>query len=130
MSVKPCIQAMWLADEVTCDEATGKVTVRGLFNQIYAAPPAKVFDAPAYLFFGLTGVHGEVRLRLCYADLSTNRILIERPVVVSHTDPLALTDVVIRLSRMPIPHSGVYAWELYFDGELLGISRVNAFADS
>ena len=129
MPVNPLFQSMWLADDVTLDEATGKVTITGLFNQIYAKPPAKEFDAPAYLFFALTGVHGPITLRLCYVDLADSSVLLERPVSVDSTDPLAITDVVVRLKKMPIPHSGMYAWELYFGDELLGVSRVRAFAE-
>jgi hypothetical protein len=57
---------------------------------------------------------------VCYVDLSNNEVLIERSFVVQSSDPLTLTDVAIRLKKMPIPHSGVYAWELYCDGDLIG----------
>jgi hypothetical protein len=127
---KPLVQALWLADDVSKDPATGKVTVKGLFDRVYAKPPANEFNSRAYLFFGITGVHGKVSLRLCYVDLSDNAVLLQRQWELERTDPVALLDVAIRLRKIPIPHSGVYAWELYCDDDQIGSARIRAFAGS
>jgi hypothetical protein len=124
VSIKPSLQALWLADEVSPDDATGKVTVSGIFNQI-EVDPGTDFTAPAHLFFALRDVHGRVELILLYVDLDDNGVLLERSVQVDGS-PLLTTDVCVRISKMPVPHPGVYSWELLFGNELLGASRVQA----
>lgn len=128
MATKPMLQQIWLADDVIRDDTTGKVTVAGIFDRIEATPPEKVFTAPAYLFFALTGLHGPLDLHLCYVDMLDLRILMRLPIRVLGNDPLATIDVAVRLKKMPIPRSGQFAWELYLGNELLGCSRVRADA--
>lgn len=75
--------------------------------------------------FAVRGVHGEARLTLQYIDLSNDHLLIERPVRVEG-EPLDTTDMSVRVNRIPVPHPGVYAWDLYAGVELLGTCRVTA----
>src|SRR5687767_10672869 len=118
MSLKPSLQAMWLADDVSVDEATGKVTVSGIFNQIEIKAPETAFTSQAYLFFALSDVRTAADLRLCYVDLRTLEVLRERPIRVECADPLGVTDVLVEVNSMPVPHPGAYAWELYFGSEM------------
>lgn len=126
LAVTPFLQALWLADEISQDSATGKVTVRGIFDQIEVDSPATHFTCVAYLFFAVRNVHRRVDLVLRYVDLSTNEVLLERPVALESDGPLATTDVSIHLPRIPVPHSGEFAWELYCGNDVIGVSRVIA----
>jgi hypothetical protein len=130
MPVNPTLQALWLVEDVTTDESTGKVTVVGLFNQIVLPSGATEYDQPSTIFFSVSGVHGLAMMKLCFVDLTTLEVLRERPVRVDATDPLEVTDLVVRVNEMPVPHDGVYAWELYCDGEMLGSSRLTFRLDS
>jgi hypothetical protein len=125
MSIKPSLQALWLADEVAPNHDTGKVTVSGIFNQIEVELGAD-FTSPASLFFALRDVHGRVELTLLYVDLSTNEILVERELSVDG-NPLLTMDVSVSLPKIPVPHPGGYAWELHWENEMLGASRLEAF---
>ena len=69
-------------------------------------------------------------MRLYFVDLTTLEVLLERPVRVEADDPIEVTDLVIRINDMPVPHAGVYAWELHSNGEMLGTSRVTFRIDS
>jgi hypothetical protein len=126
MAVTPSLQSLWLADDVTTDSQTGKVTAQGIFDEIEIKRPATQFDSPASLFFGLIGMHGNADFQLCYVDLSNNEVLMERAVRVECSDPLSVTGVQVRLPKMPVPHPGIYTWELYCGGELLGCTRITA----
>lgn len=126
MPIIPSLQALWLADEVSRDDETGKITLAGIFDQIEIQSPAEAFSSSAFLFFAIGGVHGETELVLAYVDLSDNSVLLERRLPVASESPLATTAVCIPLPSIPVPHPGVYAWELYWNDERLGTSRVTA----
>jgi Family of unknown function (DUF6941) len=125
MPIKPSLQALWLADEVVPNPVDGKVTVSGIFDQITVRPGTD-FTSPASLFFALRDVHGKVELTLLYVDLANNEVLVERKLSVQGT-PLLTTDVCVSLPRIPVPHAGCYAWELHWENEMLGASRLEAF---
>jgi hypothetical protein len=130
VNIKPSLQALWLAEDVTKDPRTGKVSVTGIFDVIEVEHHAKAFTSPAMLFFSLREVHGEVELDLAYTDLSDNRVLMGRKQKVSSTSPLETVDVAIVLHKIPVPHPGEYAWELYWGNEMLGASRLSARVDA
>ena len=121
------LQALWLLDEVEFDEDTQRVTLRGIFNSIRVEDGAGAASGAA-VFFAVRGVHDEVRLTLRYVDLRTNMTLITRPVRVEGT-PLDTIDFTVRVNEMPVPHAGVYVWELLCGEDVLGSVRVEAFVN-
>lgn len=126
MSLVPSLQAMWLAEDVTKDPGTGKVTVRNLFDQIALPDGETVFDAPVRLFFGISDQRPDVKLFLCFVDYSDYRVLKGREIKIYGLSPLAVTDVQVTVGATPIPHPGVYAWELHHEGEIIGRSQITA----
>jgi hypothetical protein len=124
--VKPSLQALWLVEDAAQDPATGKINITGLFDQIEVSRPATHFTAPAFLFFALTEVHGQVDLALRYVDLSDLSLFVERLLSVASADPLASTVVCVAAPPMPVPHAGVYAWELWWQNDIIGSSRIVA----
>jgi hypothetical protein len=124
--VKPLLQALWLVDDANQDSSTGKIDVTGLFDVIEIQRPATHFTAQAFLFFVLTGLHGQVALTLRFVDLSDLSLLLDRPFSVYGSDPLASEVVCLAVPAMPIPHPGIYVWELYWQNELIGSSRITA----
>jgi hypothetical protein len=65
----PSIQAIWLADCVTVDEKTDKVTAVGLFDHIDVAHAGYVFSTE-FLLFALRDLGGEASFSLQYAARS------------------------------------------------------------
>jgi len=126
VSVKPSLQALWLVDDAAQDPGTGKINVTGLFDQIEIQRPATHFAAQAFLFFALIGLHGEVDLTLRYVDLSDLSILLDHSFSVHAADPLTSKVVCVTAPAMPVPHPGIYAWELYWQNEMIGSSRITA----
>lgn len=126
MSVKPLLQALWLVDDAHQDSNTGKINVTGLFDVIEIQRPATHFTAPAFLFFTLIGLHGQVDMTLFYVDLSDLSVLLDRPFRVQSNDPLASQVVCLAVPPMPVPHPGIYSWELHWQNDMIGSSRITA----
>jgi hypothetical protein len=126
MPIKPSLQSLWLADSVTKDPETGKVDVRGMFDQIEIQEPSREFTSPGNLYCGLRDVHGSLTLSFRYTDLQDNSILVDRSLPVRHDDPLVTLDVVVAIKKIPVPHAGVYLWELVWENEVIGSSRLTA----
>ena len=123
MSVKPSLQALWLADEVNLND-DGKVTVGGMFDEI-TVRSGEDFTTRAYLFFSLRDIHGRVSLRLTYTNLNDNDVLLERTFNVTG-EPLQTTDIKVLIDEIPVPHAGSYVWELFHGDDQLGSTRVEA----
>ncbi len=126
MHVKPSLQALWLVDKVERAPDTGKVNVTGMFNAINVEEPSREFTAPAFLFFALRGVHGPITLSFRFVDLEDQSVLIDRSLPLTHDDPLTPLDVILPLRHMPVPHAGVYVWELVWENEVIDSLRLTA----
>ncbi len=124
--MKPSLQAIWLADTASQDENTGKVTVSGMFDCVEVKAEETEFASPAVVFFALREVHGRVDLSLLLVDLSTDEAILRRLFAVQNDNPLATTDVVLNVPSIPVPHPGSFAWELYWNEESIGTSRLEA----
>jgi len=98
-----------------------------MFDCVTIDPESVRYGRTCVLFFAIASLHGEAKLNLTLEDLADNEIL--RSVVwkVEGDDPVHSTDVMIRMSWLPVPHPGAYAWNVYDeDGELLGSCRYEA----
>jgi hypothetical protein len=123
----PTLQNLWLVDAVEFDEETQKLNLRGVADRIEIPSGAELTYA-ASVFFCVGGVHGEARMTLHYVDLSSGVVLLVRPLRVEGT-PLETTDVTVRFNRIPVPHEGAYAWELWYGLEPLSTLRVEVQVD-
>jgi hypothetical protein len=128
VGLKPSIQALLLADDVSEDPVTRKLTVTGIFDVIEVQRPATHFTAPAYLFLALKDVLGQIEVVVHYVDLRDHRVLVQYTrLIAQHHDRLATAVTALRLcAGIPVPHPGVYAFELHTGNELLGSIRVEA----
>jgi hypothetical protein len=124
--MKPSLQALWLVDDANQDSDTGKINITGMFDVIEIERPATHFAAGASLFFALTGLHGKVDLTLRYVNLSDLSVLLERPLSVAADSPLVAKVVCVAAPPMPVPRPGIYAWELYWQDDMIGSSRLTA----
>src|SRR4051794_22227016 len=112
------MQALWLTDDAQQDPKTGKINVTGLCDVIEVERSQTHFSAKAYLFFALVGIHGQIDLTLRYVDLSDLSVLVDRAFSVTHNDPLVSKVVCLAAPAMPVPHPGVYVWELWWQNEV------------
>jgi hypothetical protein len=126
MAAAPSLQAIWIADNAFQNE-DGKVTVSGMFDRIDIDYPATSYTRPAVLFFCLRDVRGIIELTLRYVDLDDNSVLKEKRIPVQCESPMLTQDVRIDIKSIPIPHTGVFAWELLCKGTMLGCCQINAY---
>ena len=121
----PVLQALVLADQVYVDALTGKKIVAGIFNQLRARKFPARFARQTYAFICLTEVQGRVQLSLRYVDLTDNSVLLQTEFAVQSENPLQSVEVIIQVPPFPMPHPGVYAFEVLCENEPLGALRVN-----
>lgn len=77
-----------------------------------------------YLYFALTGMHGNIPLKVCFVDLSTSNNLFEIAFGVTSADPVAVSEYVIPLPRLPITGPGTFSIDLLYSDELIGSWRL------
>jgi hypothetical protein len=126
MNVRPILQALVLADHVYIDAKTGKKIIAGTFNHLAAPNFPSAFGRTTYAFISMTEVHGTTPVTLRYTDLSTSETLLEiRDLPMeAPNDPLATVEMVVELPRFPMPHEGIFAFEVYAHDEPIGSLRI------
>lgn len=121
----PTLQALVLADQIYVDTRTGKKVIAGTFSCLWAREFPTKYHAPTWAFVCLTNVQGDCTLTLRYVDLATNSVLLEgAPACITSEDRLATQELVIEVPTFPMPHAGVYAFEVYAGDNLLGSLRI------
>jgi hypothetical protein len=139
-NVKPILQAMVIADRVYRDGVTGKHIIAGTFNRLFFSkgppivPPADAGGQPKmiggldagspYAYISLTDVRGKVPLVFRYVDLQDNTPILQANVVVEASSPLDMVEFVLPLPKLPVPHAGVFAFELLYNDEPVGSHRI------
>ena len=77
-----------------------------------------------YLYFALTGMHGNIPLKVCFVDLANSNNLFEIAFGVTSADPVAVSEYVIPMPRLPITGPGTFSLDLLYDDELIGSWRL------
>jgi hypothetical protein len=127
MHIRPILQALVLADHIYIDAKSGKKIIAGTFNHLASPTFPSFFGRPTFAFLSLTDVHGSVTINLKYVDLANNEVLMEMRdlELESPGDPLATVEMVVELPRFPMPHPGVFAFEVYAFEEPIGSLRIH-----
>ena len=126
MSVKPVLQALVLADHIYIDSNTGKKIIAGTFNQLNAHEFPTDFGAPLYVFLSMTDVHGSAKVELRFVDLSSEEIqMAMSDLVIQAPNPLDTVELVVEVPSLPMPHPGVFSFEVWVGNDLIGSLRVS-----
>ena len=121
----PTLQALILADLVHRDRETLKTTILGTFNELQSPDFPSTMDQLTYAFMQLTNVRGRVDIALRYVDLSDNKVLLEcQGITISGRDPLATVEFAIQIPPYPMPHEGVYVFEVCANDDVIGAKRI------
>lgn len=121
----PKVQAIVLADHIYVDPQTGKMTLIGTFNRLWAKSFPSVFSRPTALYVNLTNIRGQVQVDMRWVDLADGSVLLSSPTLdVVADDPLTSAELLIEVPPFPLPHAGVYAFELFGNDERLGGMRI------
>jgi hypothetical protein len=126
VAVKPVLQALVLADQIYTDGRSGKKVIAGTFNRLWTHKMPARFGQTTWAFICLTEVRGTIQIRLRYRDLRSSEVLLETgEIEVKSDDPLVSAEIIVQVPPFPMPHEGVYAFEVYTGEELLGSLRVS-----
>ena len=122
---KPRLQALILADQYYEDSQTGKRIVAGIFNSLMASEFPATFSQATWAYVSLTDLRGTMKMVLRYRDLTDFSVLMETSALtIESQDPLATLEFGIPIPSFPMPHEGIYSFELYVDEDQLGSVRV------
>jgi len=137
--VKPNLLALLVADNVYRDARTGKYIISGTFNKLFFSrtnlnQPVMVdgkqrllggMDSGSpYAYLCLSDVRGDTKLMLRYVDLADNSQLFEGEIRVTAQSPLDSVEAILPLPRLPVPHPGIFALEILYENELVGMRRI------
>lgn len=123
----PILQALVLADQVYIDATTHKKVIAGTFNRVWAPSFPTVFERGTWAYICLTEVREPVKIQLRYVDAEAHQVLMEAiPVGVQATSALDSVELVSAVPPLPMPHEGVYRFEVYAADELIGSLRITA----
>jgi hypothetical protein len=137
--VKPSLLALIVADNVYRDTRTGKHIISGTFNKLFFSrtnlnQPVMIdgkqkllggMDSGSpYAYLCLTDVRGDTKLMLRYIDLADNSQLFEGEIRVNAQSPLDAVEAILPLPRLPVPHPGIFALELLYNDESVGLRRI------
>jgi hypothetical protein len=138
-AVKPNLLALIVADNVYRDGRTGKHIISGTFDKLFFSrtnlnQPMVVDGKPKlmggmdsgspYAYLCLTNVRGDTKLMLRYVDLGDNSQLFEGEIRVTAQSPLDTVEAILPLPRLPVPHPGMFALELLYEDEPVGLRRI------
>lgn len=120
----PVLQALVLADHIYTDQS-GKRIICGTFSKIFSDKFPSVTGFPASVFILLADVVGEIVLQLRFVSLYDNEILLEsNPIRIQSPGPLAPLDIVVQIPPLPLPRAGIYSFECWTDGDMIGSVRL------
>lgn len=124
MTNKPVLQALVLADQVYRDATTGKMIIAGTFRQLWAREFPSKFGRETFAYICLTDLNGTAKLELRYLNLKTMEVHLKTGFEVSCDDPLSTIEFALPVPPFPMPCAGTFAFELHWDGEILGSLRI------
>jgi hypothetical protein len=108
------------APGATSPEAPKQTTFQSASELVRAVSSA----GSPYLYFALTGMHGNIPLKVCFVDLANSNNLFEIAFGVTSADPVAVSEYVIPMPRLPITGPGTFSLDLLYDDELIGSWRL------
>ena len=130
--VTPVLQALILAEKVYRTD-TGQYILCGTFGTVEVAPAPQLKEGnkivggepgSSFAYINLTDVSDDTELELQFISLSKNKVLFNTTLTVRCDDRLANIEIVCALPHLIVPETGVYAFEIVSEGEIIGSHRV------
>jgi hypothetical protein len=122
----PVLQALLLADHIYTDQS-GKRVICGTFSRIFCSQFPTLTSFSCFAFVLLVDVVGEVELQLRLVSLDDNEILMESSKAkIRSESPLTPLDIVFQIPPLPLPREGIYSFECWTDGTMIGSVRLKA----
>ena len=121
----PVLIAFLVCDQIIEDASTGKKTIVGVFDRIASANfPAS--HAPSSLYVKLIDCEGDYEVKVEFAQVSTQTILLEWAGTSSSQSRHEYTELVLSWPPLPLPELGEYEFRLWMDSKFVGNVRFKA----
>lgn len=110
---------MILSDYIIKDAASGKLSLIGIFNGLFAQRFPCTHPLIC-IYVALTGGRGHVPCNLRMVPLGGGAEVFSLQGTVNFADPVAVPEIVFQIQQMQVKEPGMYSIEFIAGGELLG----------
>lgn len=119
------VQALLLADHIYRDHNTGKFVIAGTFHQLNVATFPATFGRSVGVFVSLSNVVGKKEITLHFVDAATHEVLLDtRAMEIFGNDPHLPIEFAVEIPPLPLPHAGMYWFQLKTNGIMVGSIQV------
>ena len=125
----PVLVAFLVCDTVIQDSSSGKKTLVGVFSNIMAAQFPASHSSP-WLFVKLMECEGTYDVKIQYARVATQEVLLEVTANLESTDRHEDTEIIVQLPTLNIPDAGQYEFRLWLNNHFIGNVRMNVHAQA
>lgn len=122
--IVPVLVAMLVCDTAAVDPSTGKKSLIGIFDRVWAAkfPTQRAIT----VYAKLTDAQGYYRFKVRYVQASTGQTLAEAEGEARVADRLVSADFVLQTPQLPIPETGRYEFQLWMNDVFVGSTFLDA----
>lgn len=116
MAALPVVKAFLVADGVIQDRATGKWSVIGVFDQIYAAA-FPCFHPIVAIYVKLSDALGRYKVRVEFRDAEDAAVSVFEGIEFEVADRTKAVEFGVTTQHLPLKKEGRYQFQLYLNGE-------------
>jgi hypothetical protein len=122
----PVVLAFLLCDKIVQEAGTGKKTIVGIFDRVWAESFPTV-HGPFGIYAKLADAAGAYDLKIDILHLESNEMIGQGGMkALAGDDPLAVVDLVLNLPGIPLPKQGTYEFQLSANGVWIGRTKLIA----
>jgi hypothetical protein len=126
MAAIPVVKAFLVADAVIQDRATGKWSVIGVFDQIYAAG-FPCFHPSVAIYAKLADAHGRYKVRVEFRDADDAILATFEGMELQVADATKAVEFGVTTQHLPLKRPGRYEFQLYLNGEWAAATMLEVF---
>lgn len=122
--IVPVVVAMLVCDTAAEDPSTGKKSLVGIFDRVWAAkfPTQRAIT----IYAKLTDAQGYYRVKVRYVETGTGQTLAETEGEARMADRLVSAEFVLQTPPLPIPKAGRYEFQLWMNDVFVGSTFIDA----
>jgi hypothetical protein len=122
----PTVLAMLVCDQVIAEQGSGKKSLIGVFDNIFAA--AFPTQARLAVYIKLADAHGNYKFRIRLVKLKDETVVADINAEANIVDPTSPTELAINMIGIILPEAGKYEFQLWGNETYLHRITLNANA--